>query len=284
MERVSPRTRFSLRSLCLAFVLLAILFAVIGHSIREAERQRYVIRHVHELGGMTWFADEYNAEEPSYNKSRLEPRDFPSFEQWLPDGYSRRIIRIDLDYRNDVPPWLLLEASRLKHLKELAVSPAVAKTPEWLAFQRRRPDCAIVAKWNMTTAPVTTVTSPRELAAAIAQGKSVLFMDGGLGINVSLSRDLFPELAAEWHAQNPNSDVRFLRVTFQRDPTPEWLAALQWQIDQGVDPDEIEIHGASGRILWIQDGKLVRYDQSLRRTTVAAVVKRTAEAFAERVP
>jgi hypothetical protein len=237
---------------------------------------------VHELGGMTWFADEYNAEEMSLTKYRSEPRDFPTVEQWLPDGYSRQIIQIDLSYRNDVPVPLLREIARLRSIKVLAVSPKVADTPEMQALRRQNPGCRIGAQWNMTTAGVTKLISKQDFADAIASGHLVLFMDGGLSINVQLSRDVFPELAAEWQATHPHSNVRFVRVNIEgKQPSPAWLATLEWQIDQGVDPDEIEIHGAPGRVLWIQDGQLVRYDQHLRRTTVAAVVKRTAEAFAK---
>jgi hypothetical protein len=271
--------RFGLRALCLGLACLAVLLAVLSAPIRQAGRQRKIIQDVEALGGSIHFADEYDAAMPGYSQHHRLGESRSWFQRFIGDGYVRRIEWIYLQHSNDVPRELLREIVELPHLKQLHVSPLIERSAEIERLKQRRPQCRVYAEWNMSNAPVRTLQSEAEFHEAIALGNSVIFMDGGLSINVQLSRPLFAKLAAEWFTKYPSSDVRFLRVDYQRSASPAWEAALQWQLEHGVDLQEIEVHGAPGRVLWNQDGNLVRYDPSLRHTTVEDLIRRTEEAF-----
>ena len=273
--------RFSLRGVLIAFALFAVLLAILSAPVRQAARQRRIIREVDRLGGTVWFADEqfHDGDEYGYSQRHRQSADLSWYERYVSDAYLRQVVMIHLDQRNDVPPELLRSFAELPHLKQVTLSPLVARSAGIERLKRLNPQCIIAAEWNMGNAPVTTLTTQDEFNAAIEMGEVVLFVDGGLSINVQLSRPNFAETAAMWFDAHPASDVRFLRVDYQRSASPAWLAALQLQLDQGVDSEEIEKDGAAGRVLWIRDGVLVRDDPSLRRTTVEEVMQRTEEAF-----
>ena len=274
--------RYSLRSIGVATALIAIVLAYLGAQWRSYRQQLFVAQQVEAIDGGTWYGPREGLHVVEVYTGHLSNQFTPSFARYLM-GEGPQIQEIDFTDLDYVPPSLLKEIGKLPDLQSLLVTPIVSRTPEVQAIIRKEGiKVSIVENRDQF---VEVIDTPEEFQQGITDSNVVLFLDCDWSVSAVLTRRRHSLLASHWQNEHRNSqskrpNARFLRVDLNDTKTSLWAALQTWQREKGIERSGMKNLGGAGRVFWLREGKLVRYDPTLAEVPVFEVMQRTEEAFA----
>jgi hypothetical protein len=271
--------RFTVRTLCIAVMLISVVFACLGSRIRQGERQRALINAVEYVGGEVLFADERTVD--GYGDV-YSPRQRSWDQSVFGNCYSRKIYYISLPDADAIDPDLLSKLAYFPELTAITVSPAVAGMPGLRQFKKSNPNLKIHVAWALRHAPeVSTVTSIHEFEKALHDGRSVLFIDGDWSLVSAASRPVYSEFAHTWRPAPDDPPMHFIRLDFSTSNTPLWHHVQKWLDAESVERGGYKNFGGVGKVLWVQDGHVKDWATHVGGLNCEDMIARTRKAFAK---
>lgn len=124
---------------------------------------------------------------------------------------------------------------------------------------------------------VRSITNIDDWNAAIASGRYVLFVNCDWNIAMVAFRQQFSDFAA-WSSDNTN--YRTISVKLDADSKDNMWHAIQdfWQ-HNSISPGGLKTYGGAGRVVWLNDGRVVDYAWCTEILDLDRLKTRTRNAF-----
>jgi hypothetical protein len=270
-----PRLRFSLRVLCVVLLAIAVCFALLGNRIRQAEHQWMFLSQIERLEGDVWYADERSpdgwtrTENPDVDREGLQAR--------LYNACFRSFDRVSI-LADDVPAELFDDVATWSELRELIVSPPVARGAAVQRLKQSRPDIDVHVHWAPRHVPFQEMNSPEELQGAIQAPHVLLFIDGFWSVDCAVFRPIAAAIPEAWNAKSNRPSVAWLRIDLSDVNSKVTQEFWQWLGERGLPLGGLKQQGA-GLVVWFEDGHVKSADWCFRFSDVDSLMARTLAQF-----
>ncbi len=231
-------------------------------------RQARILREARALGGRFWFADE---REEVTTDDGLTYTSYSERESDSPDR--RRVIDSVSIWSDEVPESLLEDIAQLEGLRQITVTPPVARTDAFNLIRCMPSQPEIDVSWQLRHAPVVIVETREEFNDAVYDGPAVYFFDHSNSVYAAESREPFLEAAHAWSTNAASPRVQFAYSEFDH-LEPKFSGFLvDWMLKRGNGAHIV------GLIVWMDGGRILHWEPHLVGKTAEDVVTKTNEVF-----